>query len=97
MFLFSAICIVVIVMKSFHMKKTSIIRKAIHDRFAIPFKRALGISASGSASDLKVAKKGVSDTFLTHDDLRNMNEQLLKAEMLRSYGIQLVHERRRCR
>jgi len=79
------------------MKKTSIIRKAIHDRFAIPFKRALGISASGSASDLKVAKKGVSDTLLTHDDLRKMNRQLMKDEMLRSYGIQLVHEKQRCR
>jgi len=97
MFLFSAISIVVIVMKRFHMKKTSIIRKAIRDRLTIPFKRALGISASGSASDLKVAKKGLSDTLLTHDNLRKIDEQLLKAEILRSYGIQLVHEKRRCR
>ena len=84
-------------MKRFHLKKAGWIRKAIHDRLAVSFKRALGISASGSASDLKVAKKGVSDTLLTHENLRKINEQLLKAEMLRSYGIQLVHEKRRCR
>ena len=79
------------------MKKTSIIRKTIHDRLTIPFKRTLRMSASASASDLKVAKKGVSDTLLTHANLRKINEQLLKDEMLRSYGIQLAHEKRRCR
>jgi len=86
----------VIVMKSFYMKKTAIVRKAIHDQLAILFKRALGVSASGSASDLKVAEKGVSDTPLTHDNLRKMNEQLSKADMLRSYGIRLVREKQRC-
>lgn len=95
MFLFSAISIVVIAMKSFHMKKKSIIRNAFHDRLAIPFKRALGISGSGSDSDLKIAKKGVSGTLLAHDDLRKINEQILKAEILRSYGIQLIHEKQR--
>ena len=79
------------------MKKAGWIRKAVHDRLTVSFRRALGMSASGSASDLKVAKKGVSDTLLTHENLRKINEQLLKAEMLRSYGIQLVHEKRRCR
>lgn len=97
MFLFSVISIVVIVMKRFHMKKKGIIRNAFHDRLAVPFKRALGISASGSASGLKVVKKGVSDTLLAHDNLRKMDEQILKTETLRSYGIQLVHEKRRCR
>jgi len=85
---------VVIVMKRFHLKKTGWIRKVIHDRLSVSFKRALRMSAFESTSDLKVAKKGVSDTLLTHDNLRKMNEQLLKAEMLRSYGIQLVHEKR---
>jgi len=79
------------------LKKAGWIRKAVHDRLTVSFRRALGMSASGSASDLKVAKKGVSDTLLTHENLRKINEQLLKAEMLRSYGIQLVHEKRRCR
>ena len=87
----------VIVMKRFHMKKTGIIRKTIHDRLAIPFNRALRMSTSASASDLKVAKKGVSDTLLTHANLRKINEQILKTEMLRSYAIKLVHEKRRCR
>jgi hypothetical protein len=84
-------------MKRFHLKKTGWTRKAIRGRLAISFKRALGISASGSASDLKVAKKEISDTLLTHDNIRRINEQILKAEMLRSYAIQLVHDKQRCR
>jgi len=84
-------------MKRFHMKKTGSIRKAIRGRLTVSFKRALGMSAFESTPDLKVAKKGVSDTLLAHDNLRKIDEQILKTEMLRSYGIQLVHEKWRCR
>jgi len=84
-------------MKRFHFKKTVWIRKAIRGRLAVSFKRALGMSAFESTPDLKVAKKEISDTFLAHDNLRWMNEQLLKADILRSYGIQQIHEKQRCR
>jgi len=84
-------------MKRSHLKKTGWIRNAIRGRLAVSFKRALGMSAFESTPDLKVAKKEISDTLLTHDNLRRINEQILKADMLRSYAIQLVHDKQRCR
>ena len=79
------------------MKKTSLIRKAIHGRLTVPFKRALTMSKPAPASDLRVPKKRLSDTVLTHDDLHKINELSLRIERQKAYGIQMILERQRCR
>lgn len=84
-------------MKRFHMMKTSSIGKIVNGRLAIPFKRAVKISESESASDFRIVKKAFSDTFLTYDNLNRINEQFLRIERQKAYGIQQVLEKQRYR
>ncbi len=87
----------VIVVERFRVKKTSPVKPAIHSKLSTSFRRALRLYESEAASDLKVAKKGISDTLLTLNDLQRINAHLLKVEKQKAYGIQLILERQRCR
>jgi hypothetical protein len=83
-------------MKESDFKKTHTPKEVFHNRLLTSLKRALRIGTERrSASDLNVPRKGVSDTFVAYDELRRINDQLLKAERQRAEAIRLFREKRR--
>ena len=60
-------------------------------------KRAPRIGAeSRLTSSLQVSAKGLPDTFLTSDELKKINAQLLKMERQKAEAIRLIREKNRC-
>lgn len=83
-------------MKKSDLEKAYTPKKAFHSRLLTSLKKALRVGAEpGAASDLQVSGKGLSQTFLTYDELRKINAQLLKMERQRAEAIRLIHEKRR--
>ena len=84
-------------MKKSDLKKTYTPKEAFHGKLLTSLKRALRIGAEPrSASNLQVSGKGLSHTFLTYDELRKINAQLLKVEKQRAEAIRLIREKTRC-
>jgi hypothetical protein len=84
-------------MKRTDLKKTPTSKKALRSKLLTSFKRALRIEAEpNSTSNLQISRKGLPNTFLTYDELRKINAQLLEMEMQKAEAIQLVRERNRC-
>jgi len=83
-------------MKKSDLKKAYTSKKAFRGKLLTSLKKALKIGAEPKvASDLQVSGKGLSQTFLTYDELRKVNAQLLKMEGQRAEAIRLIHEKRR--
>jgi hypothetical protein len=83
-------------MKRTDLKKTPTSKKALRSKLLISFKRVLRIGAEPkSTSNLQVSRKGLPDTFLTYDELRKINAQLLKMEMQKAEAIRLIREKNR--
>ncbi|MCW3994218.1 MAG: hypothetical protein NWE85_06625 [Candidatus Bathyarchaeota archaeon] len=73
-----------------HPKKFSVASYSHHSR-------VLRIGAEPkSTSNLQVSRKGLHDTFLTYDELRKINAQLLKMEMQKAEARRLIREKNRC-
>jgi hypothetical protein len=84
-------------MKGTDLKKTHTSKKALRSKLLTSLKRALRIGAEPrSTSNLQISGKGLPDTFLTYDELRKMNAQLLKSEMQKAEAIRLIREKNRC-
>jgi hypothetical protein len=84
-------------MKRTDLKKTPTSKKALPNKLLTSFKRALRIEAEPkSTSNLQISRKGLPDTFLTYDELRKINAQLLKMEMQKTEAIRLIREKSRC-
>ena len=84
-------------MKRTDLKKTHTSKKPLRSKSLTSFKRALRIEAEPkSTSNLQVSRKGLPDTFLTYDELRKINAQLLKMEMQKAEAIRLIREKNRC-
>ena len=85
-------------MKKSDLKKTRILKRAFYSHLITSFKRTLRIigDESKSTSNLQVSKKGLSDTFLTYDELKQINAQLLKIERQKAEAIQFIREKNRC-
>jgi hypothetical protein len=84
-------------MKRTDLKKTPTSKKALRSKLLTSFKRVLRIGAEPkSTSNLQVSRKGLPDTFLTYDELRKINAQLLKMEMQKAEAIRLIREKNRC-
>ena len=84
-------------MKRTDLKKTPTSKKALRSKLLTSFKRALRIEAEPkSTSNLQISRKGLPDTFLTYDELRRINAQLLKMEMQKAEAIRLIREKNRC-
>jgi hypothetical protein len=84
-------------MKRTDLKKTPTPKKALRSKLLTSFKRALRIEAEPkSTSNLQVSRKGLPDTFLSYDELRKINAQLLKMEMQKVEAIRLIREKNRC-
>jgi hypothetical protein len=85
-------------MKKPKIKKLYSTRKISYNLLLTPFKRALKIIGEDdeSTSSLQGSMKERSSSFLTYEEFQKINTQLLKLEMLKAEGIQLVRERARC-
>jgi hypothetical protein len=84
-------------MKKLDLKKTHTSKKALRNKLLTSFKRALRIGTEPrSTSNLQISRKGLPDTFLTYDELRKINAQLLKMEMQKTEAIRLIREKSRC-
>jgi hypothetical protein len=84
-------------MKKLDLKKTHTSKKALRSKLLTSFKRALRIGTEpGSTSNLQISRKGLPDTFLTYDELRKINAQLLKMEMQKAEAMRLIREKTRC-
>lgn len=84
-------------MKRTDLKKTHTSKKALRNKLLTSFKKALRIEAEPkSTSNLRIFRKGLPDTFLTYDELRKINAQLLKMEMQKAEAIRLIREKNRC-
>jgi hypothetical protein len=84
-------------MKRTDLKKRYTSKKVPRSKLFTSLKRALRIGAEPrSTSNLQVSRKGLPDTFLTYDELKKINAQLLKMEMQKAEAIQLIRERNRC-
>jgi len=84
-------------MKKSNFKKAYTPEKAVHNKILTSLKKALKIGAEArSASDFSASTRGVSDTFLAHNELQRMNGQLLRAETQRAETAWLIRDKRRC-
>jgi hypothetical protein len=84
-------------MKKLDLKKTHTSKKALRNKLLTSFKRALRIGTEPrSTSNLQISRKGLPDTFLTYDELRKINAQLLKMEMQKAEAMRLIREKTRC-
>jgi len=78
-------------------KEKAHLKKVLRSKLLTSFKRVLRIGAeSKSTSNLQVSRKGLPDTFLTYDELRKINAQLLKMEMQKAEAMRLIREKNRC-
>ena len=83
------------------MKRTDLKKRHTSKKFSVAsyshHSRVLRIGAEPkSTSNLQVSRKGLHDTFLTYDELRKINAQLLKMEMQKAEAIRLIREKNRC-
>jgi hypothetical protein len=85
-------------MRKSDLKKTHSSKKPSYSHLLTSFKRALSVIGTESRSTLTsmISRKRLSDTFLTYDEIRKMNAELLKTERLKGEGIQLIREKTRC-
>jgi len=84
-------------MKRTDLKKRYTSKKVPRSKLLTSLKRALRIGTEPrSTSNLQVSRKGLPDTFLTYDELKKINAQLLKMERQKAEAIQLIRERNRC-
>ena len=78
-------------------KEKAHLKKVLRSKLLTSFKRVLRIGAKPkSTSNLQVSRKGLPDTFLTYDELKKINAQLLKMEGQKTEAIQLIREKARC-
>jgi len=84
-------------MKKSDLKKTHTSKEVLHSKLLTSLKRALRIGAeSSTTSNSQISGKGLSDTFLAHNEFRRINAQLLKMERQKAEAIQLIREKNRC-
>lgn len=85
-------------MKKADLKKMHAKKRTVYNGLVTSIKRALRIFGNESASspNPQVSKKGLSDTFLSYNELQRINDQLLKMERQKAEAIRLVRERNRC-
>jgi hypothetical protein len=84
-------------MKKLDLKKMHTSKKAFRSKLLTSFKRALRIGTEPrSTSNLQISRKGLPDTFLTHNEFKKINAQLLKMEMQKAEAIKLIREHNRC-
>lgn len=87
-------------MKKTDLKEIWIQKRTLYGKLLTPFKRLLRIIGVGNeskpTSNLQISQKSLSDTFLSHEEVRKINDQLLKMERQKAEGIRLIRERHRC-
>lgn len=85
-------------MKKSDSNNIHIFNKILNTQLATSLKRAFKIIGPGSMSmsNLRVVKKRLTETFLTHDELRRMRIGLLKRERMKAEGIRLIREKTSC-
>jgi hypothetical protein len=86
-------------MEKSSLEKNRILKKRnFIDRLTIPLKRIFRIIGNESdwTHQLGVSKKGVSDIFVTYNQIQRINTQLLKLERQKAEAIQLIREKQRC-
>lgn len=85
-------------MKKSDLKKTPLPKRISYEWLVVSLKKALRIigNESKSTSNLQVSTEGLSHTFLTYDELRKINAQLLKLERQKAEAIQFLRNRYSC-
>ena len=80
------------------LEKNHILKGVFNNKLINPFKRIFRIIGNESdwTQGFQVSKKGVSDTFVTYNQIQRIKAQLLKMEKRNAEAIQLIHEKRRC-